>query len=389
MSWSVRSKLEARLEFVRRLQAGAKMARLCREFEISRPTGYLWKRRYSEGGTVNSLYDRSHRPSHCPHKTEAELEELICELRGDYGWGGRKLSRILERKGLEVPVATINRIIKRNGLLVPEDCHAPAPRRFERDKPNELWQADFKGPMGRGEARCEPLSVIDDHSRFVVGLRAVRSKRGVDVKRAFREIFDEYGVPDSLLLDHGVPWWSTSHFLGFSSFSVWLMKQDLKLVFGGFYHPQTQGKVERFNLSLGCSVRTKGTPTTFAQWYPLLRKIRQEFNLIRPHESLGMDTPAEHYTPSSKPFNPTPRPVQYPSGSVVVRLDSLGRFRYRNLRFFVSAALAGEYVRLVDIESSLVVFYRNTPVREILRTGKSHVICPPGSWHHKPFTGLL
>jgi transposase InsO family protein len=388
MIWGVRSKVEARLEFVRRLQAGERMAALCREFEISRPTGYLWKNRHRKEGTVNALYDRTHRPYHCPNKIESRIEKRICKLRKKHGWGGRKLSNLLRNEGIDVPSVTVNRVIKRNNLLIPEECSRPALMRFARSHPNDLWQADFKGPMGRDAARCEPLSVIDDHSRFVLGLDAVTSKRHEEVQRTFQAIFEEYGVPEALLLDHGVPWWSTSHFLGFSTFSAWLMNQDIRLIFSGVNHPQTQGKVERFHRSLARSVRLRGTPARFCEWKPLLKDIRQEFNYIRPHEAMNMDTPSMHYVPSTKRFNPKPQAYEYPNGAVVIRLDNAGRGSYKDLRIFVSQALAGQHVCLVELQRSIVVFYRNTPVREVLSDGSSQIVCAPGTWSHRPFTGL-
>jgi transposase InsO family protein len=384
MPWSVKDKVKLRLEFVSRAQSGEKISRLCREFGISRPTGYLWINRYRECGSVNELFDRSHRPVISPNKIPSDLEEKICSLREKYGWGGRKLRCLLEREAIEASVTTINRVIKRNGLLAAEDCHRPAPLRFERSKPNELWQADFKGPMGKGNAQCEPLSVIDDHSRYVVGLVAVQSKQTPEVTKAFTRIFEENGVPEALLLDHGVPWWSTSHYLGFSRFSVWLMKQNLKLIFSAINHPQTQGKVERFHRSLALSVATKGTPRNFSQWKKLLHEIRREFNHIRPHEALDMRVPKSRYKLCRKPFNPKPAPFQYPERATVVRLDSTGQFRHKKLRGFVSQSLSGEYVMLQELESSIVVYYRNSMVREVSLSGKSSFISPKDAWRHIP-----
>jgi transposase InsO family protein len=371
--WNVKGKVELRLEFVRRVVvAGEPISRLCEEYGISRPTGYLWLRRYQETGKIQSLVDRSHRPKTCPNRTDEAVETRVIELRSKYGWGADKLKVLLSKEGIEVPRVTINRIIHRNGLLIEEDCSKPALKRFEKNNPNEMWQVDLKGCMGRGSARCEPLSILDDHSRFVVGLFPTRTSKLEPIQAAFQETFEKYGVPDALLMDHGVPWWGNAHVTGLTKLSVWLMKQDIKLKFSGYNHPQTQGKVERFHRTLAHAVRHKGTPTRFEKWSPLLSTIKREYNHIRPHEALNMDVPASRYLCSKRGYNPTPKPPEYPSHSTVIRLDHLGRFRYRGLRLFASEALADELIRVEELQRTAVIFYRNTPIREVsLTTGQS------------------
>lgn len=373
MPWNVRGKVELRLEFVRRVVVSNEpISRLCEEYGISRPTGYLWLRRYQETRKIQSLVDRSHRPKTCPNRTDERIETRVIELRNQYGWGADKLKVLLAREGIEVPRITINRIIQRNGLLIEEYCSKPALKRFEKERPNEMWQVDLKGCMGRGTARCEPLSILDDHSRFLVGLFPTRTSKLLPIQAAFQETFENYGIPDTLLMDHGVPWWGNAHVSGLSRLSVWLMKQDIRLKFSGYNHPQTQGKVERFHGTLARSVRHKGTPTCFEKWSPLLATIRQEYNHIRPHESLNMDVPASRYLLSSRRYNPAPKPPEYPSHSTVIKVDHLGRFRYRGLRLFASEALADELIRIEELERTAVIFYRNTPIREVsLVTGQS------------------
>jgi transposase InsO family protein len=246
--WKVKGKVELRLEFVRRVVVGKEpVSRLCEEYGISRPTGYLWLNRYRGSHKIQSLVDKSHRPKTSPNKTQSRIETRVIELRSKYGWGADKLKVLLAREGIELPRITINRIIHRNGLLIEEDRHKPAVLRFEKENPNEMWQVDLKGCMGRGSARCEPLSILDDHSRFAVGLFPTRTSMLLPIQAAFEETFEKYGVPNSLLMDHGVPWWGSSHVIGLTRLSVWLMKQDIKLKFSGYNHPKTQGKVERFH----------------------------------------------------------------------------------------------------------------------------------------------
>lgn len=379
MPWNVREKVELRLEFVRRMRQGESIAALCREYEISRPTGYLWLNRFKAHGTISSLWDRSHATKSCSHKTQQDIESRVVELRNEYGWGAAKLKVLLQRQhNITLPRITINRIIERNGLLVLEDCHRAALKRFERARPNELWQVDMKGCIGRGEARCEPLSMLDDHSRYVVGLFPTRTSKLEPIQEAFLAVFKQYGVPEGLLMDHGCPWWGTAHFSGLTRLSVWLMRQDIKLHFSGYSHPQTQGKVERFHRTLAQAIRHKGTPTQFEQWESLLSEIQKEYNVIRPHESLGMEVPASRYSPSSRQFNPSPSPIEYPDGFTIQKVDSLGRFRFKGHRLFSSQALAGEYVGLKWLENSMVIYYRKTPMREVdLSTGTSIPLSNP------------
>lgn len=373
MPWCVRGKVDLRLEFVKRvLEEDEPFAQVCRAYGVSRPTGYLWLGRYQKTGRIQSLADRSRRPKTSPNQTDPGIEERVIALRDKYGWGADKLKVLLAREGIDIPRVTINRIIRRNGLLIPEDCSRPAVKRFEKEHPNEMWQVDLKGCMGRGEARCEPLSIIDDCSRYAVGLFATRTSKLLPIQAAFQETFEKYGVPEALLMDHGIPWWSSSHVIGLTRLAVWLMKQDIKLKFSGYNHPQTQGKVERFHRSLAHAVRHKGTPTVFRKWPRLLSTIRYEYNHVRPHEALGMEVPASRYRHSEKRYNPKPLPPQYPSNSIVLKTDQMGRLSYKGLRLFASEALAGELIRIVELECTGLIFYRNTPIREFsLTTGES------------------
>ena len=365
MPWQEKDLLKLRYDFVQRVYSGEKVAPLCREYGISRPTGYLWLKRYRELPGVDSLRDRSHRPHTSPNKINNALEERICELREQYGWAGKKLQNLLEKEDKTVGVATVDRVIKRNGLLQEEDCHKPSLQRFEREHPNELWQMDFKGPMSKDSAKCEPLSVLDDHSRYALGVVPVQTKQTSEIKRAFVEIFSKYGVPNAILTDHGVPWWSNSNAQGLSKFSVWLMNQDLKLIFAAVRHPQTQGKVERFHRTLLQAVSRKGFPTKFSQWKPLLKQITYEYNFIRPHESLQMKVPSECYSVSSKKYNPKPRAFEYGDDVKVKKVDSHGMICEKGKRLFVSQALAGQHVAMQNIENLMLITFRNSTIREI------------------------
>lgn len=372
MPWGVKNVIDLRLDFIERFQSGERIAGLCREFGISRPTGYLWLKRYESSQRATSLLDRSHRPESCPHKTSAKTESQVVKLREKYGWGADKLQHLMfKNHGVKVPRVTINRIISRNGLIAAEDRHRPALLRFEREKPNELWQVDFKGPMGKGDALCMPLSVLDDHSRFSVGLCAVRSTQLEPIKAAFQYVFKRYGLPDSMLMDHGVPWWGPSNFLGLTRLSVWLMNQDIKLKFSGYNHPQTQGKVEAFHRTLQRAVNHKGLPRAYSNWSPFLKSFRREYNLVRPHEALSMNVPASRYAPSKIPFKSKIEIPEYPSGHLIQKVNDAGLVKFQGKNIFTSEALAGQYVMLYELEHSIIVYYRKTAIREVdVLTGK-------------------
>ena len=176
MSWRGRSVEDQRVEFVIRASRGECLSELCREYEITRPTGYLWLRRFQQEG-VRGIEERSRRPHASPHQTTATVEQRIEQLRRERpDWGARKLAVLLSKEGMPVPVVTVHRVLVRRGLVFNHQGRRQAPRRFEREQPNQLWQMDFKGQKGTS-ASCGPLSVLDDHSRYLVGLEQIGTTR--------------------------------------------------------------------------------------------------------------------------------------------------------------------------------------------------------------------
>ena len=381
MPWTTTSVMEERIKFViRASQDSVNMSTLCHEFNISRPTGYLWLDRYRKAGSLSGVFERSRRPHHSPHRTLRHHEERIVALRQQYGWGARKIRVLLLREGLDLKVATINRILKRKDLIHPKDSHRLAVKRFEREHPNQLWQMDFKGDYPSDNGRCYPLSVLDDHSRYVVGLYALSGQDTKTVRDCLVNAFETCGVPDAMLMDHGIPWWSTSNNHGLTRLAVSLIEQGIKLYFSGIRHPQTQGKVERFHRTLSESIRHKGRSNTLPDWEQTLKSFLYEYNHIRPHEALQMATPSEYYQPSQKVYNPNPKGWEYPEGSVVERLNTRGWIGKSRLRYFVSEALAEKEVRIEQLENKLIVSYRNMYIREIeTETGKTKSLLAPVS----------
>jgi len=366
MPWQRMSVDEQRIQFVVRAVSGKeRLAALCREFGISRPTGYLWRGRYERAGSFTAVRERSRRPQHSPTRTEEWKEQRVVALREQTGWGAKKLHVLLrDEEQVAVPVRTIHRLLERRGLI-PDAVHTPAPGRFERSAPNELWQMDSKGKYPLRDGECHPLSILDDHSRYAVGLHALSALTIAQAWPCLLQTFQQYGVPEALLMDRGSLWWSVHNGWGLTWLSVQLIAQGIRLLYGRVCHPQTQGKVERFHRTLGGELRRRGLPERWAEGPPLLAEVQRDYNQRRPHEALGMQRPAELYRPSPRAYQPRPLEWEYPAGSEVKRLNTQGMLEDGGRRWFVCWALAGQRVRLERIEGKVLVSYRHMYLREI------------------------
>lgn len=364
---------EQRMQFVIRAVSGReKMVALCAEFGISRPTGYLWRHRYEQARSLTGLREHSRRPHRSPQRTVAWKEERVVALRQQTGWGAKKLRVLLrDEEGLALPVRTIHRLLERRGLVA-DDVHAPAPTRFERAAPNQLWQMDSKGQYPLCDGECHPLSILDDHSRYAVGLYALSALTIEQAHPCLVQTFRRYGVPEAMLMDRGCLWWSASNDWALTWLSVRLIEQGIRLVYGRVCHPQTQGKVERFHRTLGAALRHRGVPERIAQWPSALDEFRHSYNQRRPHEALGMQRPAERYRRSPHAYREQPREWEYPPGSEVRRLNTQGSLVEEHQRWFVCRALAGQRVRIERFDGKLLVSYRHMYIREVeLATGRS------------------
>lgn len=364
MAWRTTNVQEQRIEFVVAASRGKQsMTQLCAEFGISRPTGYSWLKRYQRSG-LGGIQEKSRRPHQSPQRTTRLVEQRVVELRQQRpDWGARKIQHLLWEEGIRLPGSTIHRIFLRYDLVRACDRRPAADKRFERSQPNQLWQMDFKGPKGWDQP-VGPLSVLDDHSRYVVVLANTGSTRGSGVQAVLERVFRESGVPEEMLMDHGTPWFNTQGRLGWTQLTVWLMEQDIALYFSGYRHPQTQGKVERFHRSLTAALLRRGTPQE-EQRQTWLDAFRHEYNCVRPHEALQMRTPQQVWQKSLRPYRDSTPDWQYPSGSEVQELDSMGQFRLNGRRYFVSKALAGKRVGLLEVQQRFLVYYRRTLVCEL------------------------
>ncbi len=380
MAWKETSVLEQRARFVVEvLQGGQTMAGLCRRFGISRKTGYKWVRRYRETETLDALADRSRRPRRSPRLTSPEVVAQVVRLREQTGWGSRALQRILARDhALRVGRSTIDRILRREGLLG-GPRQRPASRRFERSKPNELVQMDFKGEYRlRDGTICYPLSLLDDHSRFALALAPQPSQHGAGVRSVLTSTFARYGLPEAMLIDHGNPWWSSTNGHGLTQTAVFLLRQGVQLIYSGIGHPQTQGKVERLHGTVARWFRHHGTPPSFSAFAEQLAAFRRLYNQVRPHESLDLETPASRYRPSPRPYVPSPPAWVYPPGAEVRTLADNGCLYLSGRYVFVCHALAGRRVHCDRFEDKILISYRDMLIREIdTVTGTSRTILEP------------
>jgi transposase InsO family protein len=385
MPWLETDVRDQRIQFVLTVRRGdVTVTEACRAFGISRKTGYKWLTREAAAGSVAVLADRSRRPRYSPHRTPQPVTRQIGEWRAATGWGGAKLAVLAAAEGLAVTARTIDRIIQREGWTRADVAPAPAPQRFTRAAPNDLWQMDAKGayPLACG-GRCHPLSIVDDHSRFAVGLAALPALQTGLVRAVLLRSFERYGVPAAMLMDHGAPWWSTSGPAGLTTLGVFLLKQGIRLLFGAVRHPQTQGKVERFHRTLGERLRWAGVPTTLRGFARAFEWFCDEYNHVRPHAALGLEPPSLHFQRSRRAYQPQPRPWVYPPGLTVRRVAPIGQIRYDGAVYFVSEALRGDDVACIPHEDRVLVIYRHMYVRELHpRTGRSVPLLQPvdGPW---------
>lgn len=230
MTWKESDRMSERLEFVTwASREGANIAELCERYAISRKTGYKWLRRWREDGEASSLADRSRRPERSPEKTSDSTEQQVLAVRREHtAWGGRKIRKRLKNLGMASPPAasTITAILHRHGLISEEEsAKHKAYSRWERAETNSLWQMDFKGEFKLLDGKyCYPLTLLDDHSRFSLGIAACGNQRRETVREHLRSIFDRYGIPGAIYVDNGVPWASSNGESRHTQLSVWLLR---------------------------------------------------------------------------------------------------------------------------------------------------------------------
>jgi len=344
MPWKECSAVSCREEFVGLAQGEqAQMSSLCLRFGVSRKTGYKWLKRYANAG-VSGLLDRSRRPRGSPGRTSEAMEGRVLAVRTQHpAWGGRKIRRVLLNAGHEgVPSAsTITAILHRHGLIDEASSHThKAWIRFEHEHPNDLWQMDFKGHFAMDRDRCHPLTVLDDHSRYCVGLEACGNERTVTVRERLTGVFRRYGLPRRMLMDNGSPWGSDSDH-PWTPLTVWLLRLDVGVSHGRPYHPQTQGKEERFHRTLKAEVLSGRTFENLPACQSAFDDWRETYNIRRPHEALDLSTPITRYTVSARAFPEALPPIEYGPGDTVRRVYDGGQITLKNREYRVGKAFRG------------------------------------------------
>ena len=381
MPWKSISIMDSRQEFVRlALQGDVAVAELCRRFGVSRQTGFGYLRRYRTEGAAG-LEDRSRRPQSSPQRSSAEIERQVVALRTAHpAWGGRKLARRLRDLGVDdVPSpSTITEILRRHGLLDPDEASKHRPfQRFERSQPNQLWQMDFKGHIALDVGRCHPLTVLDDHCRYALCLSACGDETLITVRERVTAIFQRYGLPDAMLADNGSPWGGRGGSGGdYTAFEVWLMRLGVRMLHGRPYHPQTQGKEERFHRTLKVEVLQGRRFADLERCQVAFDAWRRIYNEERPHEALDLAVPASRYTPSQLSFPANLPDPAYDTTDQVRRVGQDGYTSFKGHKLKLSQAFKGLDVafRPTHIDGVFnAVFMRFTIAKLDLRDGETHI----------------
>ncbi len=295
MPWEEVSAMSQRLEFVTLAQSEETNIReLCRRFGISPTTGYKWLGRF-RGSGIAGLAELARRPHNSPGRTPSEIEGAVLQVRDDHpAWGGRKLRAWLlarRRHGVPSP-STITAILRRYGRIdLALSVQHTAWQRFEHAEPNQLWQMDFKGHFAVGEGRCHPLTVLDDHSRFALGLVACGNEMGQTVQVQLTSIFRCYGLPQRMVMDNGSPWGHDGEH-PYTPLTVWLLRLGIAVSHGRPYHPQTQGKDERFHRTLKAEVLQGSVFRDLGQCQRVFDQWRGVYNFERPHHALELAVPS-------------------------------------------------------------------------------------------------
>lgn len=357
MPWMEESKVEQRLRFVMQVrEEGVSVAEACREFDISRPTGYKWLRRYDEDG-LEGLEDQSRVPETIPHKTDEEVERLVCSLREQYPeFGPKKLRAWLSREhpDREWPAAsTIGAILKRNGLVDKREVSKKSPPRTEplaeADAPNRIWSADFKGQFELGDgSMCYPLTITDNHSRMILGCKALPSTKGAAVRAYFEKVFERWGLPDAIRTDNGAPFASRAP-RGLSMLSAWWESLGIDHERTDPGKPQQNGRHERMHLTLK-EYTARPAAQTMAAQQEAFDSFRVFFNQLRPHESLGQTPPADHHTQSERPLPDEPDDLTYPTCDLSRTVSHSGQIKMADERIYITEALRGHIVGLTEVE---------------------------------------
>ena len=361
MPWKESSVMDERMRFVIRLQEGERMSDLCREFGISRVTGYKIVSRYQETGLLG-LSDRSRRPYRHANQLPHQIAALIVSIRQEHpNWGARKIREILLRKfdaEVKVPAcSTIHATLDRHGLV----------RRAKRRKashkangtplsagaaPNELWCADYKGEFRLGNHQyCYPLTVTDHASRYLLLCEALDSTKEILAFSAFETLFKDHGLPRAIRSDNGVPFASPNGLYNLSKLSVWWLRLGIKIERIKPGCPQQNGRHERMHRTLKQET-TRPAQQNLLQQQASFDAFIDEFNNERPHEALNMRMPKEVYRPTTRTYNGLPE-IEYPFHDKALNVTNCGRVCMYRKKINLSRALAGQAVGIKEVDDNI------------------------------------
>lgn len=358
MPWETRCRVSERMKFVSRLKNGERMSDLCKEFGISRKTGYKLKERYERLGP-EGLFDGHRAPQKIPHRTAGPIRELLIETRKAHPtWGARKLREVILRSQPEVglPAAsTITEILLRAGLVEKRRRRrrpsSPPTGRVEVNEPNDMWCTDYKGEFRLGNGRyCYPLTITDQVSRYILACEGFERIETDAARAVFEQLFKKYGLPKAMRSDNGAPFASRGLF-GLSRLSAWWLKLGIILDRIEPGHPEQNGRHERMHRTLKAETTRPAGVTLLAQQERFDLFVEQ-FNHERPHEALDQGTPADLYRVAPRTWSSISGELEYPLHDdvrVVSRGGHVRILRQRKSHVFLSAALAGERVGLREL----------------------------------------
>ncbi|MFH0025262.1 IS481 family transposase [Pseudomonas fluorescens] len=338
--------MQLRTEFVHLArQEGANVRQLCRRFNISPSTAYKWLNRFEISG-VEGLHDQSRRPKTSPKRCADEVEQQILTMSQQYdAWGARKLKRVLEDEGAVMPsVSTVHAVLQRHSRVDPKATEIKPFIRFEHEAPNDLWQIDFKGHFSLSHGRCHPFTILDDHSRFSLCIAACANEQRQTVQDHLIRTFRRYGLPLRMTMDNGSPWGDQTGV--YTALEVWLMSQGIKVGHSRPYHPQTQGKLERFHRSLKNEVLQGRFFTDLDDAQRAFDTWRDIYNQKRPHQALGMAVPAARYSGSPREYQERPAEPEYNDADVVRKVQVGGEIFWRNREYKIGKAFYGRCIAI-------------------------------------------
>lgn len=365
MPWDERTRMDQKVRFAVAMSSGTySMTELCREFGISRKTGYKWLDRFREAGALG-LEDRSRAPKRTPHEMDATCAAQILEQRRKHPtWGPRKLLAVLERNAPALPwpaASSAGDLLKREGLVVARSRRRALPHRAapvtQMDYPNETWTCDFKGEfrLGNGEL-CYPLTIRDGASRALLACSGQPSTQTSTAREVFEETFLSFGLPEKILSDGGVPFAAATSVKRLSSLSVWWIRLGITPVLTQPGRPDQNGAHEQMHRILKAET-TKPPCYSMEEQQVVFDAFREEYDAVRPHEGIGMRAPFDLHTRSPRPYPSTLPELVYPGHYEVRRVHRGGEFQLHTSRIFLSVTLAGELIGLVEEEHQIWSVY--------------------------------